>query len=97
MRPTDVLGLITFNKPVYKPIDKYRDFKELFTGSEQGMRVFNELLVWGKIFHEEIHQSPIDPLRLAIERGKKNILMQLIHTIYIEPKERPTSGQRKKV
>lgn len=74
----------------YSPKDKYADFRQLFTGSEQGKRVYAELLAWGKIFNTSVHGSPIDPYKVMINEGHRSFATKLMAAVNIEPPEQPT-------
>lgn len=80
----------------YTPKDRYQDFRQLFTGTEQGKRVYRELLSWGKLFVPSVHSSPIDPLRMAVIEGHRNFAVKLMAAVNIEPpeQERKTHGRR---
>ena len=95
---TELLDSIT-NLPItedYSPKDRYADFRQLFTGSEQGKRVYRELLVWTKYFSTSLTGDPIDPLRLAVLSANRDFGSKLISTVNIEPLEQPTKANRKK-
>lgn len=78
----------------YLPKDRYHDFRKLFMGSEEGKRVLREIASWGRLLNEPKLPNPIDPYRLALREGERNIVRRLIATVYIEPPERPTKSQR---
>ena len=73
----------------YSAKDRYVDFRKLFTGSEQGQRVYRELLAWGKIFNVGIHGTPIDPYKMMIAEGHRNFATKLMAAVNIEPPEQP--------
>ena len=71
----------------YSPKDRYADFRHVFTGSEQGKRVYRELLAWGRIFSVGISGNPIDPYRMMIAEGNRNFATKLMAAVNIEPPE----------
>ena len=82
-------------KDHYLPLDRYRDFRRVFLETDEGKRVLRELLSWGRLFHSPIMGSPIDPYRMAIHLGEHNIAIKLLHTVYTEPKMKPTMGKKR--
>lgn len=79
----------------YSQKDRYHDFRRLFTETDEGKRVFNEILSWGKIFKPAVAGSPIDPYALAIREGERNIALKLLYIVNNEPQERPTNTRKK--
>ena len=79
---------------LYTPKDRYHDFRKIFMGSDEGKRALREIVSWGRLLNEPKLPNPIDPYRLAIREGERNIVRRLIATVYIEPPERPTKSQR---
>lgn len=73
----------------YTDMDRYRDFRLVFQGSEEGKRVFRELLAWGHMFRTSMTGAPVDPLRLAFREGERNIALRLLNAISTEPKAKP--------
>ncbi len=82
----------------YTPRDRYVDFRQVFTGTEQGKRVYRELLAWGRLFNTKITQGPSDYYKIGIAEGHRNYATKLMAAINIEPPEQPetTTKQRKK-
>jgi len=78
----------------YTPKDRYDDFRHVFMGSEQGKRVYRELLSWGKLFTPSVQGSPIDPYRMAIMEGHRNFATKLLAAVNIDPPVRPTKAKR---
>lgn len=73
----------------YTAMDKYRDFRRVFLGSEEGQRVLCEILSWGHLFSTPAFGRPVDSYAMAISTGEENIARRLLVTINREPKERP--------
>lgn len=76
----------------YTPMDRYRDFRKVFMGSEDGQRVFREILSWGHMFKISFDK---DPGLLAFKEGERNMALRLIMTVSAEPKSRPTKAKSK--
>ena len=74
----------------YSSRDRYADFRQVFTGSDQGKRVYRELLVWGKMFNSSVSGNPIDTNRVIFAEGHRNFVIRLIAAVNIEPPEQPT-------
>lgn len=79
----------------YTPKERYNDFRQLFTGTEQGKRVYRELLSWGKLFNPAIQGTPIDPYRMAVAIGERNFATKLMAAVNIDPPEQPQKARRK--
>lgn len=81
----------------YAEADRFRDFRTVFMGSDEGKRVLREILRW-------THQSrpsfavagPIDPYRTHIHEGERNIGLRLIDTLTRQPRpQRPRRANTK--
>ena len=82
----------------YSPKDRYADFRQVFTGSDQGKRVYRELLVWGKMFNSSVSGNPIDTHKVIFAEGHRNFVLKLISAVNIEPPEQPTQAtSRRKI
>ena len=89
----DELGYLPISE-AYTPQDRYHDFRRLFMGSDEGKRVFREMLSWGRLFRTAAHGTPIDPLQLAIREGERNFALRLLNTVYNEPQQQPTQTRK---
>lgn len=79
----------------YTPMDRYRDFRKVFLGSEEGKRVLREVLSWGRMFSSPVIGNPVDPYRMSIAFGERNIGLKLLSTINYEPTEKPKRTGKK--
>ena len=79
----------------YTPEDRYRDFRKLFT-TEEGKRVFREVLAWGHLLQPSAHGNPVDPYLTHIREGEANIARRLLVTVMKEPPQKPAQQQRKR-
>lgn len=85
------------NPGPYDELDQYRDFRQLFLGSDQGKRVLYELVSRAGLFRPKFKRTnPIDPHRVTMEVGGENFLKEMLRTIVIEPKAKPTTAKRSK-
>jgi len=88
---------ITFQSNAnYSKKDRYHDFRRLFTSTDEGQRVFNEIISWGKLFSTSITPSPVDPLAMAAREGERNMALKLLTIVNNEPKEQTTKTRNKK-
>lgn len=78
----------------YSSRDRYADFRQVFTGSDQGKRVYRELLAWGKIFSTSVSGTPIDPYKMMIAEGHRNFATKLMAAVNIEPPELPEKANK---
>jgi hypothetical protein len=78
--------------PNYQPMDMYRDFRAVFLGSDQGKRVLFEILKRGHYDGPLIPKTPeIDPLRMAMGEGARQLVLGVLETMNTEPPaQRPT-------
>jgi len=76
----------------YSNKDRYTDFRQVFTGSDQGRRVYRELLVWGKMLSSTVSGGTIDPNKVIFAEGHRNFVIKLIAAVNIEPPEQPTKA-----
>jgi uracil-DNA glycosylase len=76
----------------YSSKDRFTDFRQVFTGTEQGKRVYRELLSWGGLFNSSVRGTPIDPLRVMMDAGQRNFATKLMAAVNIEPPEKPTKA-----
>ena len=80
----------------YTPKERYQDFRQLFTGTEQGKRVFAEILSWGHLLQPSTRGTPIDPYLTHIHEGEANIGRRLLVTVMRDPPEKPVTQTRKR-
>ena len=80
----------------YSAKDRYHDFRRVFTGSEEGKRVFREILAWGRMFRPSALNTPVDPYLTHIREGERNIALKLLHVVNNEPPELKSKTQHKR-
>ena len=77
----------------YVPIDRYRDFRAVFTTTDAGKRVLQEILNWGNMFSPSATTSPIDPYLSAMNDGARNLALRILTIMSHEPPAaRPTKA-----
>ena len=98
MNETDLLTALAAlpGSAGYTPEERYRDFRRVFTGSEEGKRVLREILSWGHMLRPSAQGSPIDPYLTHIREGEANIARRLLITVTVEPPQRPKRQTREK-
>jgi hypothetical protein len=77
----------------YTPMDRYRDFRQVFLGSDQGKRVLWELLGFSHLMRHS--HSPGDPYTTAFKCGEQNVGHRILFTLNSEPKEQPAKANSK--
>lgn len=92
--PLEFLASLPANGPGYTDMDRYRDFRKVLMGSDEGKRVLREILSWGHMFKPPVHGRPIDPLAMAIDGGERNMALRLLATVNQEPPERPQRARQ---
>lgn len=80
----------------YSATQRYQDFRQLFTSSEQGKRVLREILSWGHLLQPSIYGTPVDPYLTHMREGEANMARKLLATVYREPPAPPKGQTRKK-
>jgi hypothetical protein len=71
----------------YSAKDRYADFRQVFMGSDQGKRVYRELLAWGRIFNTRIPVDSDSMYKVGIYEGNRNFATKLMAAVNIEPTE----------
>ena len=77
-------------------MDKYRDYRQVFLGSEQGLRVLASILADCHFFRTPVQSRPVDPYATHIAIGERNAAQRLMKTIMEEPKPKPTQREKQK-
>ena len=74
-------------------IDRYQEFRKVF-GTEEGQRVFKEIVSWGRPDRPLIPVSPIDPYMAVYRDAERNYANRIIYTYNNEPKQKPDKQKR---
>lgn len=80
----------------YSPKDRYADFRQVFTGSDQGKRVYRELVAWGRIFNTKMPGESDSMYKIGIVEGHRNFVTKLIGAVNVEPQEQPDKATKRR-
>lgn len=75
----------------YLAVDRYRDFREVFLGSDRGRRVLSEII--NKFCHRNASSVALagaDPYKTQFAEGERNVAIKIMLTLQNEPQEMPT-------
>jgi hypothetical protein len=86
-------GFLNVNGP-YDAMARYQDFRQLFTGTEQGRRVLYQILGWGHMFGNVAANGQFDPYRVMFFSGENNLALKIFGTAHKEPKPQPTQTNK---
>ena len=76
------------------PMDRYREFRQVFLGSDAGKRVLHDILSRGRIYRPSTH--PGDPYKTHTNEGKRELALEILMILHREPAaERPQAGRSK--
>jgi hypothetical protein len=82
--------------PGYTTLDRYRDFRAVFLGSDQGKRVLHQILDLCHVFEPSIDpQAPIDPLMTHARDGERTAALAVLRILAEEPAARPSRANSK--
>ena len=73
----------------YTAMDRYRDFRAVFLGSDQGKRVLAEILRLGHAFRSAAVQGVYDTNRTFFADGQRTLALMIMDLARLEPKPRP--------
>ncbi len=74
----------------YDPVDRYNDFRKVFLETDQGRRVFKQILGWGHLLKSHLVQPrPIDPYSVMGAEGERNLALRIFAVMLVEPPKRP--------
>ena len=74
----------------YTETERYKDFRQLFMGSDQGKRVLYQILGWGHMFRSSAALALHDPYRTQFHDGERNLTLRIFNAVHVEPKDKPT-------
>lgn len=80
-------------------LDRYREFRLVFLGSDEGKRVLYEILGMAKLQARlvEPHPAPVDEKRLLLREGARQLAADIIDVIHKEPNtEKPPIQNRRR-
>ena len=73
----------------YAEIDRYRDFRAVFLGSDQGRRVLYAIMGFGLMYRSSAYRGRFDPYKTLFHEGERNLALRILTTINNEPTEKP--------
>jgi hypothetical protein len=82
------------SKGPYGPMERYQDFRQLFTGSDQGKRVLYQILSWGHMFGNVAANGQFDPNKVMFFAGENNLALKVFGTVHKEPKPQPNQTNK---
>ncbi len=83
-----IMALVENGKSMYpEHIDRYREFRQIFMGSDAGTRVFKELMIIGRM--TQISATKMDPHQTYLFEGMRNMAVAFAKVTFEEPKIRP--------
>lgn len=74
----------------YTNLDRYRDFRAVFLGSDAGKRVLYEILSWCRLFRAA---ATFDSNKAFFREGERNIGLRIMASMNAEPSDAPTRAQ----
>ncbi len=77
--------------PTRSPMDRYRDFRQLFLGTDQGKRVLADVLEWGHNWKSTAVRG--DSHETYRREGERNLMLKILTAIHMEPREPVTRQQ----
>lgn len=75
----------------YTAMDRYRDFNRVFTGSDEGKRVLNEILRMAHVFQTSMRP---DVNRTVFLEGERNLGLKILVVMTEEPRPKPAATQK---
>ena len=82
--------------PDYTEMDRYRDFRQVFMGTDAGKRALAIILGWGHIVRNAAALANHDTNKTQFFNGENNLALRILSTVYVEPKPRPTRAISKR-
>ncbi len=80
-------------------LDKYREFREVFLGTEVGKRVLHDLLSWCHRYRSPLARNletgDAHLYNTFVKLGEHNIGQKILTTIYVEPRVQPQKQRTK--
>jgi len=80
-------------------LDRYREFRNIFLGSDEGKRVLYEILGMAKLQARlvEPYPAPVDEKRLLLREGARQLAADIIDVIHKEPStDKPVVQNRRR-
>lgn len=71
-------------------MDRYREFRQVFMGSDAGKRVLYDILAWGHLYQTSMRSNPH---QTAFHEGERHIGLKIMTTVHLEPSDQPDHQQ----
>jgi len=71
----------------------FEDFRRVFLTTEQGKRVFHQIMIWGGQFRSSV--VPGDPYGTHTNEGQRSLAARILASVLREPKELPNKQNRR--
>jgi len=71
----------------------FDDFRKLFFSTEQGRRVFHQIMTWGGQFRTSV--VPNDPYGTHVREGERSLAARILASTLREPKILPEKQNRR--
>jgi len=80
----------------YQPLDRYRDFRQVFLSDDRGRRVLHEILSLGRMMSSPLPAAgQIDANRVLASEGRRTLALDIFAIIHCEPAiSRPARANR---
>ncbi len=75
------------------PLDRYRDFRKVFLGSEEGRRVLDDILWLGSVTRPLPAHG--DPHLIHLNEGGRCMALKIAALAHVEPPDKPPSRETK--
>lgn len=76
-------------KEGYSALDRYRDFRDVFLGSDSGRRVLKQIMTWSHLAAPHAAGTPVDEKKILISEGQRNLALTIMATLLKEPEAKP--------
>lgn len=82
-----------YGKEKRNKLDRFRDFQEVFYGSDAGKRVLYEIIGWAGLFQPDTSDHGVIDVNRVMERvGQRKLLNMILTVLNTEPKLEETKG-----
>lgn len=94
----ELLDMLIASSQYGTDMERYKDFREVFFGSEQGQRVFKEILGMGYMLNTTVKYNKygVDTNATLITTGERKLALLIHKTATHEPAMAPPKRQTKK-
>jgi len=83
-----LVRLVPENVRDRSPLDRYRDFRKVFLGSDEGRRVLDDILYLGSVSRP---LGRADPYTTHVNEGRRCMALKIAAVTHVEPPDKPVS------